>query len=165
MLPSNFPQGKFSLNIQTWNPSWGEKNPSPLLHALPGAQWWAAESCVGLATDEHEAGRAGPWGMARCPQASPSPLTRRLQAENQFPSVCPDIPSAPRLFRDFSQLNNAAHSLLSSEAQRHREAAALVLFPPAFCLLAQLLAGVLTFQTLISLETLTIIILLQRGTG
>lgn len=53
----------------------------------------------GARTDQHEAGRAEePWGTADCPQASPSPLTRRLQAENRFPSVCPDIPSAPRLF-------------------------------------------------------------------
>lgn len=67
--------------------------------------------------------------------------------------------------RDFSQPNNAAHSLLSSEAQRHTERPLHWYCSTAFSLLPQLLAGVLTFQTLISLETLTTIILLQRGTG
>lgn len=99
--------------------------------------------------------------MAKCPQASLSPLTRRLQAENQFPSVCPDIPSAPRLFT----AEQCAHSLLSSEAQRHTERPLHWYYSTAFSLLPQLLAGVLTFQILISLETLTTIILLQRGTG
>lgn len=125
MSPSNFPQGKLSCNIQPWNPSQGKKS-LPISRPLPQAHCWAVDPCRGLATYNRGAGRAEePWGMANCPQASPSPLTRRLQAENQFPSVCPDIPSALRLF---TAEQCCAFTIELRGAETHREATALVLF-------------------------------------
>lgn len=89
----------------------------------------SGRSLQGTRTDEHEAGRAEePWGMANCPQASPSPLTRRLQAENWFPSVCPDIPSAPRLFPAEQCCAFTIDLRGADTPETHREAAARALF-------------------------------------
>lgn len=73
----------------------GRNKPLPLSHPLP--QGTAERHIPQGITDKHQAAGAGePRGMAKHPQASPSPLPRRLQAENHFPSVCPAIPSTPR---------------------------------------------------------------------
>lgn len=55
---------------------------------------------------------------------------------------------------DFSFLNNAAHSLLSSEAQWNSGRPLCWYYFTEYSLLPQLLAGMLTFQISISLETL-----------
>lgn len=127
MSPSNFPQGKLSLDIQTWNPSWGEKKPFSSLSSSPTGTLLSGRSLQGT----HHIQAPSWWSRGavrngRVPRAPPSPLTRRLQAENQFPSVCPDIPSAPRLF---TAEQCCAFTIELRGAETHREGTTLVLFP------------------------------------
>lgn len=138
------------------------KTPSaPLSCILPWGDCGAVKSLQG--THHLQGGswssRRAEGAMADCPRAASSPVTQRLKISS------PQAASASQELRDFSGPNNAAHSLLSSKVQRHTERPLHWYYSTAFRLLPQLLAGVLTFQIPISLETLTTITLLQRGTG
>lgn len=162
MLPSNFPQGKFSLNIQPWTSSnRGEvkkTTSSPLSCLLPSRDREAVRSLQGthhLQGGSWSSRRAG-GGMADCPHAASSPVIHRLKISS------PQSVSASQELWDFSGPNNAAHSLLSSEAQRHAERPLHWYYSTTFRLLPQLLAGVLTFQIPISLETWTTILLCYK---